>query len=864
MRKFSWILALLTALAMVFIACPSEGGGGVDWDLDEVTWKYIQVEGRGSDWHSLDIRVDNTLDKWTSGKDHTITVWGAAPGGGSAICFAEAESAQKQFTDVLAVADGKNNGRFRLERKFTWDEINSIGTTPAKAIRINKIAVGPIAAFYEVWIFDSEGKQIYKLSEDTQIQNASHGSVFLVEGDMSKQWFKGAFGGNPTADPTAVIIDPNNAGGYIAASGISGVDRTGKVGEVITLSTTVVPSMATNKAVVWSVEDVGVTATIGGEEVEATATATLGTGADANKLTLAEAGIVIVKATVANGKTETTDAIFYFDIDVTESAELGGTKLIVKAGTVSIDTEVLAVGTGASIDYFSDNTGYQLNYTSGGDNYQRVRAEFGVTFPATKTITDYLSITFDIEGISGDSGYKNVQLLGAEDLGDKFSDGTDTTHLLATYVISKADVQYKGPGKETITLEIDPSKIGTLVGKSALEFSLHVNTRNDASSSDNTPTRFQFSNIVFDEGSLPPCPVCGRLPCECLECGCGCADCIDGTGCDSGNACGDDCECSCHADWTLFNAATGMTVAELAWESNWGPSVTFNAEGNYISVNDSASALFSIIPASLGSLAADDVVVIKYIAVVESGEAKLILKKDGGGTDLMPNESAGLTQSIYPTLVKEKTSFLALDLSAAPAIPTKFSFQDNNKAGVFHIKIISVTKEKKAFDLTLEVDDIAVSTGSFANGKAAASMDGDNLKFAFNQTSGNSQIGIIALTPAQDALVNAAYAAGGSVTVNITGTSSGAANFRAGIGNPTVNASWNGTGLIGGDTLFSAISDEVKALTWANMGVIDGTNADRDNPGSRATHFIIQQRNTTDSDVSIESITITIVPKPAE
>ena len=93
-------------------------------------------------------------------------------------------------------------------------------------------------------------------------------------------------------------ITSNSA--FVPITGITGVPTTATAGVNLTLSGTVAPANATNQTIVWSVQSAGTTgATVTGSTLSTTA-----------------AGTVTVRATIANGLTESTNYTKDFDITV--------------------------------------------------------------------------------------------------------------------------------------------------------------------------------------------------------------------------------------------------------------------------------------------------------------------------------------------------------------------------------------------------------------------------------------------------------------------------------------------------------------------------------------------------------------------
>ncbi len=103
------------------------------------------------------------------------------------------------------------------------------------------------------------------------------------------------FNTQDTATLTVNVVD-----GFVAVSGISGVPTTATAGTPRTLTGTVAPANATNQTIVWSVADAGTTgATISG-----------------NTLTTSGAGTLVVRATITNGLTASSDYTQNFNITV--------------------------------------------------------------------------------------------------------------------------------------------------------------------------------------------------------------------------------------------------------------------------------------------------------------------------------------------------------------------------------------------------------------------------------------------------------------------------------------------------------------------------------------------------------------------
>jgi len=227
MRKYSWILALLAALAMIFVGCGDSGGGGGGGEEPggyeyPVDTKFIQVTQRSENWHTIDIKAGfsfskgelNVTDFYTEDKDHVITVFGRAPGATN-VYFAGAKNpteapeggGQASLSGHTFVALDK--GEFTLTRTFTWAEISRNND-----IRINGFeGTIPYINFYEITIVDADDKVVYALSEDNDIQSKEHDDVILQENPpKSTTWLVGALGGD-AGHAIGKVFDPATASG---------------------------------------------------------------------------------------------------------------------------------------------------------------------------------------------------------------------------------------------------------------------------------------------------------------------------------------------------------------------------------------------------------------------------------------------------------------------------------------------------------------------------------------------------------------------------------------------------------------------------------------------------------------------------
>jgi len=227
-KKNLWIVALLAALAMVFIGCP--GGGGVEEEEESyvipVDTKFIQISGRYGNWHSIDIRgglgfsadigsTDPAKENYTADKSHTIYVFGRALGATN-VYFAGAQTesdapgggGQAAFADPGTTQSYDPNGEFEITREFTWAEISK--NNDIRVVGISDTI--KIASFYEIKITDEDGTVVYQLSVDPEVQGKDHNYEIFTEtvggiAGRTTKWLKGALGGNAGV-AVAKVQDP--------------------------------------------------------------------------------------------------------------------------------------------------------------------------------------------------------------------------------------------------------------------------------------------------------------------------------------------------------------------------------------------------------------------------------------------------------------------------------------------------------------------------------------------------------------------------------------------------------------------------------------------------------------------------------
>ena len=292
-------MALLSALALLFIGCPTGGDddGGDDAAMPKGNpivedGKYFIISDRVNSWDGIDVRNANpewgkNAAGWTADKEHTMTIQGWAGAGGSVI-LAEGEKGT-----VLNQAYAGNDGMYKIVQKLSWDLINS----SANNFRIQGPPTTKLFTIYEITINDGTS-DVYKLSTDADIKAIEHGTQMKDwNATDGTQWFLKSGG------PTITIMDPAMADVFAPVESIPFAVTASLTGSDIELPEEALPVTASNRTIKWTI-DAGTTE------------ATLKDGYTIT--TINKPGTIKATATVEKGKTESEDFVQEFPIVISE------------------------------------------------------------------------------------------------------------------------------------------------------------------------------------------------------------------------------------------------------------------------------------------------------------------------------------------------------------------------------------------------------------------------------------------------------------------------------------------------------------------------------------------------------------------
>jgi uncharacterized repeat protein (TIGR02543 family) len=233
-----------------------------------------------------------------------------------------------------------------------------------------------------------------KLAQNTASSTASFtvpAAADLPDGDYTVKLFSEETNGDNMTDfcsePIAISMTVDNSLPFVAVTDITGVPTTATSGTPLTLSGTVAPTDATNKAIAWSVKDAG------------------GTGAnitDGNTLNTTAAGAVIVTATIINGATASTNYTKDFTITVSSG---GGTPTYTISYNANNGTGTMTAETVTQSGNYQikPNAFSRIGYTFSGWN--TAADGNGTTYAAGAVISNVQAgITLYAQWIRNDSG----------------------------------------------------------------------------------------------------------------------------------------------------------------------------------------------------------------------------------------------------------------------------------------------------------------------------------------------------------------------------------------------------------------------------------------------------------------------------
>ena len=187
---------------------------------------------------------------------------------------------------------------------------------------------------------------------------------------------------------TATVTVTTTPPAFVAVTDITSVPATATAGMPLTLTGTVAPADATNQTVAWSVYNAGDT----------------GASIVGNTLSTTAAGIVVVRATITNGLTESTDYTQDFNITVTAAlvTTYTVTASVGSGGSISPDGSVSVTEGSSQTFTITSNSGYRINsVTVDGVNQGAITTYTFTNVTADHTITATFTRTSGGDGGGG-------------------------------------------------------------------------------------------------------------------------------------------------------------------------------------------------------------------------------------------------------------------------------------------------------------------------------------------------------------------------------------------------------------------------------------------------------------------------------
>ncbi|GHU80002.1 hypothetical protein FACS1894191_4160 [Clostridia bacterium] len=292
--------------------------------------------------------------------------------------------------------------------------------------------------------------------------------------------------GNVSADTFKIAIPAYIP--HISVTGITGVPATATAGTPLTLSGTVEPSDATNKTIVWSVNNAGTT----------------GTTIAGNILSTTAAGTAKVTATISDGTAVGTDYAQDFDIVVNAAAALSNAKDITAFAINGIGGAISGTAISVTLPYGTAVTALTPTVThSAASSYSPTGAQ-NFTSPVTYTVTaeDTTTKVYTVTVIVAASGNTAPTI-----------SGPDTIALTVGY--ADYTQAYTIAGNPAPTVEIDPANANTagatITNTGLLTIPLGLSAGNystaiKATNSEGTATRTVAVNVSEGNTQPPPPP----------------------------------------------------------------------------------------------------------------------------------------------------------------------------------------------------------------------------------------------------------------------------------------------------------------------------------------------------------------------
>jgi hypothetical protein len=420
MKKYSWILALLAALtlAFAFTACGGDDDPGVDSSLadlvvsgDDIVLQYAGKSGKAEHVSGNKYILVDQADLSNVGFYYEFPEEVVGKGYGAINIEMEVISIENpDFVGLMTLSKSDFSGPVNVIDKKTGQQKTGQYDNEFKlGEECEKGAAGDTAEGGD-GILDGSSKAGVKHDESYPFVKFTDRIAFQVNkyaGNITTAGWTNA--DTDKATYTIAVTKVTFVGGKVPDSVVD-VKAIPGVTPPATGATPVASITETAQftgTVAW--KDAGGTA-VGAAFADATVyTATITLEA---KEGITFEGVAENFFTVAGATTVTNDKDSGVVTAVFPVTKAPATALTVKVGSATQEVPVTAVGTGSTVAYLNDGSGYTFKYGSNG--YGNAYATFSVSLGAGKTLTDFSEVKATFTGIAGDVGWKNI-LLFAKD-----------------------------------------------------------------------------------------------------------------------------------------------------------------------------------------------------------------------------------------------------------------------------------------------------------------------------------------------------------------------------------------------------------------------------------------------------------------
>ena len=488
MKKYSWIVALLLALSLAFLGCPSDGGKDKDDDDDDVVMENKVV---------FDMATDAGIQALTEGK---LTIGNSLPKGADSPIKPLQEAGEGDNHVIITAVKGPGEQKIALQYEATasWGagidlpfkafgfQVGDKITVTGEVLNIGT-SVSYIQPNFRVGAEDGHGFKVTEAGPfewDIVLDASMLGHI--KGGDPQAIRIDGRAGTNGDQVPTGQKVVINN----IHIEGMRPTTITKLAAPVIAL---------TGSTVAWTaIEGSSGYDVYSGTELKTTIKGVSINIATTDEFEYDTKHTITVVAVGTAGSTSNSDASNA--VEYTKPAkQIIGFNVTVGSTPQKVEVD----GVKGEVTLLAGDVGYTFKNVTEGSNidYGNAYATFGpVNIGAGKTLNDIDTIDFKWIGIAGDIGYKTngVRLIVSDEPITGYQ-SINNDYAPNTSITAAGDVEYD----LTFTIKTDDAKVTAVTGNS-LYFAIYLHggaKGNDPDAEqypgDGLPTEYSIYDVVF-------------------------------------------------------------------------------------------------------------------------------------------------------------------------------------------------------------------------------------------------------------------------------------------------------------------------------------------------------------------------------